>query len=1780
MKKEYRMVSCIFTLIILFCALPAIIGLHNAFATSNGSESIVARNLITIYNQGDFSNTPASYGREDGTLYKSACGLFSINHAMQWVGISAPSPEDMASTDKRRDCYGFDAKYFEKSASTYGYNAENLYQLSQNLDTFRNKIMEVFRSGSAITFHVAGNNGFWGYTSGHYCLGVGISNDGSKVHIVDSSALTTLGVLKSSSYNGYYFQNGSFLTIDKGWDKYTTRSKLGLKSADIIGGEYWVDTAFIQSMQINSKDPGWTYAISNPNGNKHGGNSGNIWNTVYSENCTYKAIKAFNWHSAPSSGASIVGRASVGDIFQTEAVVKNSVDNMWVKVRGEEKYVFAGYKWDGNKWFLDNSQTQYLQFVSDNASIEWPDCNVGGKHTKGEKLALLGAIKCSNNMLSVQGEFYNGASCWGYPTSKYPASGTSYYVPSSSLDYGLSFSTLPASNNLKLVITVEYLYDRGQKTGNKTYEVGFSISDGGEIIPPSDNTTAIDKTYRVKSTTTWGLNVRSMPTTSNNNPIALLNPGDTIACTKRTNYQANGYYWLYGTSSTGITGWISENLDWIEVVSSAPTTAFLDVNGWLDASFSGSLGDYGTVDVYINGNLVADDVNDYYSEWPVGTTYEIKDIKACLGYKYWGPHLSYLSGTIESYGSDVELSFDKDYTAWGGEMPSGNNRIIPDGDYIIASASDPLYYLDIAGVAHPADNNTNVGICRASDLDDIPEMDIWTVTYNTSNGFYTIRQKGTDMYLDVAGDGKVRGKNVQVYSLNSAGANEKTCNWAISQNGRNGYRIQARSSGFSLDVEGSISNGANVQQYSANDDDNQSWVFIPYNPAQPIENGRYILLSTMNQGYELDVSGDTGDVENGVNVQLWDISAVSQYNSFDFEKLSNGYYKIIHAASGKSLGVSNGGTSYGQNIALYDYHGGATEQWAILSNVYGYVLCARNSGYALDIFESTVANNANARQWPYLGYLNQTWIFEQAEHTVTYDGNGGNGEPGNQTKYFNTPLTVSSQQPTRTQYDFIGWGTSSTSTMATYQPGGSYTEDVDLKLYAIWKKSGPSIVLSQTATSTLQKGDAVKIDAVYTGDGSDEDLGSEAEYIAPYLIWSCLHEGDTSWDNSATFIGRRDSTTATFTPGTRTGNYIITCESSDKRASATCTVIVNPAPVTKIELNKSELAMETGNIETLIASITPSYTTNTELIWSSSDTNVASVSNGVVTAHGQGTATITCVSVSNPNVKVTCTVTVTVIVPVSGIVLDTSTYEFGSVSEGSAYIYAEILPENATDQAVTWSSSNTKVATVNNGTVTPLAPGYARIFCASANGAKGICDIIVHSEDIIQLPETTKSIEEEAFRGTGIIEVIIPDGAKTIGTRAFANCRNLAVVCIPSSVTSIADDAFNGSGNVAIIADDICAATEYAQSKNIPYLIGSMPEEVDVYADTDTLVIGQTTNLNSYVRPYNAPQTVRWSIVEGADKATIQAEGDECVLTANRAGRITVAGTAINGVTGTIEILIVEHPTTYDIWFDANGGECNTTYKEGRFDEAIGTLPTPTWEYHTFDGWYTKASGGSKVTASTVFTDYSMESVTLYAHWTNNVCTITFDANGGSCVTTSREINCGATIGPLPTATRDYYTLTGWYTASSGGDRVTESTVCTTNTRVYAHWTLNDYGEWSGWSTTVVSGNDNRQVETDVRSEKTGTKTIYNYNRYLYWHSGRGYYMASYGSNWATSQGYSGSWQYVSTESRYSVDHTTDGQNVYYGETRDGNHWWYNESITTEAVYSDVTYYRYRDRVK
>lgn len=154
---------------------------------------------------------------------------------------------------------------------------------------------------------------------------------------------------------------------------------------------------------------------------------------------------------------------------------------------------------------------------------------------------------------------------------------------------------------------------------------------------------------------------------------------------------------------------------------------------------------------------------------------------------------------------------------------------------------------------------------------------------------------------------------------------------------------------------------------------------------------------------------------------------------------------------------------------------------------------------------------------------------------------------------------------------------------------------------------------------------------------------------------------------------------------------------------------------------------------------------------------------------------------------------------------------------------------------------------------------------------------------------------------------------------------------------------------------------------------------------------------------------------------------------------------------GSITCTVTPKSIAYTVNFDPNGGEVSKASMAVTYGKAYGALPTPTRTGYRFSGWYTAKTGGSKIANSTTV-DNSAGS-TLYAHWKANQYTVTFDSNGGTVGTNSQKVTYGSTY-TLPIPTRMGYTFDGWYTAKTGGAKVTKDTVvtATANHTLYARW--------------------------------------------------------------------------------------------------------------------------------
>ena len=160
--------------------------------------------------------------------------------------------------------------------------------------------------------------------------------------------------------------------------------------------------------------------------------------------------------------------------------------------------------------------------------------------------------------------------------------------------------------------------------------------------------------------------------------------------------------------------------------------------------------------------------------------------------------------------------------------------------------------------------------------------------------------------------------------------------------------------------------------------------------------------------------------------------------------------------------------------------------------------------------------------------------------------------------------------------------------------------------------------------------------------------------------------------------------------------------------------------VTDITLNHSEVTLMAGDAIALQVTIAPTYATDPTVTWSSSDNSVAIVVRGVVTAVAPGKATITAKA---GDVEATCEVIVEKrYVAVMGVIMSQST---ATVIEGDTLtLTATVTPADADEQAVTWETSDTTIATVENGVVTTYVPGKVTI-TARVGDRQATCTVTV-----------------------------------------------------------------------------------------------------------------------------------------------------------------------------------------------------------------------------------------------------------------------------------------------------------------------------------------------------------------------------------------------------------------------------------------------------------------------
>ncbi|MBR1725556.1 MAG: Ig-like domain-containing protein, partial [Muribaculaceae bacterium] len=347
--------------------------------------------------------------------------------------------------------------------------------------------------------------------------------------------------------------------------------------------------------------------------------------------------------------------------------------------------------------------------------------------------------------------------------------------------------------------------------------------------------------------------------------------------------------------------------------------------------------------------------------------------------------------------------------------------------------------------------------------------------------------------------------------------------------------------------------------------------------------------------------------------------------------------------------------------------------------------------------------------------------------------------------------------------------------------------------------------------------------------------------------------------------------------------------------NTSCKVTVNEPLATGITLNWQTLSLVQGTSQTLTATVTPSYASQ-NVSWSSSNIAVATVNaSGKVFAVGEGTTVIVASTTDGSNLNATCIVTVKP-VKATGISLDKT--QLAMELNETATLTASLEPANTTEKTVSWQSSDTSVATVDqNGMVTATALGNATITATTIDGTNlsATCKVTV---GVITVKSVTLDQHEaQVILGNDLqlTASVLPNDAANRTLQWQSSDAQIATVDQNGLVKTV------GLGQAVISAQttdgsnikDSCVVTV------LPELVTSIvldKSEMEVYVE-------MTDTIHATVIPAEATiQSLTWTS-SNESVATIDTDG---VVTAVGVGNATITATATDGsgVTATCRVTV------------------------------------------------------------------------------------------------------------------------------------------------------------------------------------------------------------------------------------------------------------------------------------
>ena len=300
-------------------------------------------------------------------------------------------------------------------------------------------------------------------------------------------------------------------------------------------------------------------------------------------------------------------------------------------------------------------------------------------------------------------------------------------------------------------------------------------------------------------------------------------------------------------------------------------------------------------------------------------------------------------------------------------------QTIDDGIYNIVPKCNNDKVIEMEGQSTA--NNKKIQIAKK--LGVINKSQGFKVAY-IGDGYYKIQSLKSEKALEVVNGSHSNGAQIQQNDENDSNMQQ----WIIKKAENDYYYLISRCNALYLDVPGGrAENETKLQMYEGNNTNAQKFKFLKLEnelkSEKTIEDGYYTISSMLNNNKVLDISG--GSFNNSANLQIWDRAYVQQQKYKVTYNNDEKYYSIQSVNSGKYIDVCGNGKTDGTNVMQYEGNNTMAQRWAIQKADNGsYYIVALNSDLYLDISGGNTANGTNVQIYEGNESKAQKFKFEPA----------------------------------------------------------------------------------------------------------------------------------------------------------------------------------------------------------------------------------------------------------------------------------------------------------------------------------------------------------------------------------------------------------------------------------------------------------------------------------------------------------------------------------------------------------------------------------------------------------------------------------------------------------------------------------------------------------------------------------------------------------------------------------------------------------------------------------